>query len=92
MKFVSLTVRLVTLLKALMVVKDLSIRLGKTFHDNLTNLANEFRLFKAEMQQQLPSLREHFLESQKGRHTSTKSSPNMGSGLTRIGACNSMGW
>ena len=33
------------------VVKDLSIRLDKTSHDSLTNLANEFRLFKAEMQQ-----------------------------------------
>ena len=35
------------------VVKDLSIRLDKTFHDSLTNLASEFTLFEAEMQQQL---------------------------------------
>ena len=34
-------------------VKDLSIRLDKTFYDSLTNLASEFTLFEAEMQQQL---------------------------------------
>ena len=38
-------------------VKDLPIRLEKTSHDDLTNLANKFRLFKAEMQQQITSLR-----------------------------------
>ena len=32
------------------VVKDLPIRLDKTSHDDLTKLANEFRLFKAEIQ------------------------------------------
>ena len=50
------------------VVKDLPIRLDKTSHDDLPNLANEFRLFKAEMQQQITSLRERFLEIQKGTH------------------------
>ena len=50
------------------VVKDLTIRLDKTSHDDLPNLANEFRLFKAEMQQQITSLRERFLEIQKGTH------------------------
>ena len=39
------------------VVKDLPIRLEKTSHDDLINLANKFRLFKAEMQQQITSLR-----------------------------------
>ena len=43
--------------------EDLSIRLDKTSHDDVANLANEFRLSKAEMQQQLISLREHFLEN-----------------------------
>ena len=43
------------------VVKDLPVRLDKTSHDDTTNLANEFRLFKAEMQQQITRLREHFL-------------------------------
>ena len=42
------------------VVKDLPIRLDKTSHDDLTKLANEFRLFKAEMQQRITNLREHF--------------------------------
>ena len=32
------------------VVKDLPVRSDKNFHDGLTKLANEFRLFKAEMQ------------------------------------------
>ena len=32
------------------VVKDLPIRLNKTSYDDLTKLANEFRLFKAEIQ------------------------------------------
>ena len=32
------------------VVKDLAIRSDKTSHDDLTKLANEFKLFKAEMQ------------------------------------------
>ena len=50
------------------VVKDLSIRLDKTSHHSLTNLADEFRLFNTEMQQQLTSLRKHFLESQKGTY------------------------
>ena len=35
------------------IAKDFSVRLDKTSHDNLTNLVNEFRLFKAEMQQQI---------------------------------------
>ena len=56
------------------VVKDLPIRLDKTSHDDLTKLANEFRLFKAEMQQQIASLREHFLEIQKDTHL-LKSAP-----------------
>ena len=43
--------------------EDLSIRLDKTSHDDVANLANSFRLSKAEMQQQLISLREHFLEN-----------------------------
>ena len=57
------------------VVKDLPIRLDKTSHDDLTKLANEFRLFKAEMQQQITRLREHFLEIQKDTHL-PKSAPN----------------
>ena len=58
------------------VVKDLPIRLDKTSHDDLTKVANEFRLFKAEMQQQITSLREHFLEIQKDTHL-PKSAPNL---------------
>ena len=58
------------------VVKDLPIRLDKTSHDDLTKLANEFRLFKAEMQQQITSLRGHFLEIQKDTHL-PKSAPNL---------------
>ena len=58
------------------VVKDLSIMLDKTSHDDLTKLANEFRLFKAEMQQQITSLRGHFLEIQKDTHL-PKSAPNL---------------
>ena len=50
------------------VVKDLPIRLAK--------FANEFRLFKAEMQQQIASLHEHFLEIQKDTHL-PKSAPNL---------------
>ena len=50
------------------VVKDSLIRLAKTSHDDLTKLANEFRLFKAEMQQQITSLRGYFLEIEKGTH------------------------
>ena len=60
------------------IVKDLAIRLDKTSHDNLTNLANEFKLFKAEMQQQITSLREHFSGSQEGTHL-PKSAPNLDS-------------
>ena len=55
-------------LKSTNVVKGLPIRLDKTSHDDLTNLANEFRLFKAEMQQQITSLRGYFLEIEKGTH------------------------
>ena len=58
------------------VVKDLAIRLDKTSHDDLTKLANKFRLFKAEMQQQMTSLREHFLEIQKDTHL-PKSASNL---------------
>ena len=71
------------------VVKDLSIRLDKTSHDSLTNLANEFRLFKAEVQQQPTSLREHFLESQKGTHL-PKNAPNFDSGLLSHGSENTI--
>ena len=71
------------------VVIDLSIRLDKTFHDSLTNLANEFRLFKAEVQQQLTSLREHFSESQKGTHL-PKNAPNFDSGLLSHGSEHTM--
>ena len=39
-------------------------------------LQNEFRLFKAEMQQQITSLRGHFLEIQKDTHL-PKSAPNL---------------
>ena len=67
------------------VVKDFSIRLDKTSHDYLTNLANEFRLLKAGMQQQLTSLREHFLDSQKGTQLA-KSSPNFDSSLLSNGS------
>ena len=52
------------------VAKDFSIMLDKTSHDDLTKLANGFRLFKAGMQQQITGLRGHFLEIQ--RHTSTE--------------------
>ena len=58
------------------VVKDLPIRLDKTSHDDLTKLANEFRLFKAEMQQQLTSLWGHFLDIHKGTHLPI-SAPNL---------------
>ena len=58
------------------VVKDLPIRLDKTSHDDLTKLANEFRLFKGEMQQQITSLREHYLEIQKDTHL-PKSTSNL---------------
>ena len=58
------------------VVKDLPIRLDKTSHDNLTKLANEFRLLKAEMQQKIISLRGHFLEIQKDTHL-PKIAPNL---------------
>ena len=61
-------------LESIDVVKDFPIRLEKTSHDDLTKLANEFRLFKAEMQQQIASLREHFLEIQKDTHL-LKSAP-----------------
>ena len=57
--------------------------LGST--DRLTNSANEFRLFKAEMQQQTTSLGEHFLESQKGTHL-PKSAPNFDSSLPAHGS------
>ena len=67
------------------VVKDLPVRLDETSHDSLTNLANEFRLFKAEVQQQLTSLREHFLESQKGTYL-PKNAPNLDSGLLSYGS------
>ena len=58
------------------VAKDLQIRLGKTSHDDLTKLANEFRSFKAEIQQQITSLGEHFLEIQKDTHL-PKSAPHL---------------
>ena len=58
------------------VAKDLQIRLDKTSHDNLTKLANEFRSFKAEIQQQITSLREHFLEIQKDTYL-PKRVPNL---------------
>ena len=67
------------------IVKDLAIRLDKTSHYNLTNLANEFKLFKAEMQQQITSLREHFSGSQGGTHLS-KSAPNLDSSLLSRGS------
>ena len=67
------------------VAKDLPIRLGKTSHDDLTNLANECRLFKAEMQQQLTSFREYFLDIQKGTRL-PKSSPNLESSLLSHGS------
>ena len=69
------------------VVKDLPIRLDKTSHDDLTKLANEFRLFKAEMQQQVTSLRGHFLVIQKDTHL-PKSAPNLDFKFTRVGAYN----
>ena len=58
------------------VAKDLQIRLDKTSHDDLTKLANEFRSFKAEIQQQITSLREHFLEIQKNAYL-PKSAPSL---------------
>ena len=67
------------------IVKDLAIRLDKTSHYNLTNLANEFKLFKAEMQQQITSLREHFSGSQGGTHL-PKSAPNLDSSLLSRGS------
>ena len=56
--------------------KDMPIRLDKTSNDDLTKLASEFRLFKAEMQQQIASLQEHFLKIQKDTHL-PKSTPNL---------------
>ena len=44
-----------------------------------------FRLFKTEMQQQLISLREHFLDSQKGTHK-PKNSPNLDARLLSHGS------
>ena len=67
------------------VVKDLSTRLDKSSHSDLTNLANELRLLKAEMQQQVTSLREHFVDSQKDTHL-PKSYPNLESGLLSHGS------
>ena len=67
------------------VVKGFPIRLDETSHNSLINLANEFRLFKAEVQQQLASLREHFLESQKGTYL-PKNTPNFDSGLLSYGS------
>ena len=58
------------------VVKDLPIRLHKTSHDDLTKLANQVRLLKAEIQQQIASLWEHFLELQKETHL-PKSASNL---------------
>ena len=58
------------------IAKDLQIRSDKTSHDDLTKSANEFRSFKAEIQQQITSLREHFLEIQKDTHL-PKSAPNL---------------
>ena len=58
------------------VVKDLSIMLDKTSHYDLTKLGNEFRLFKAEMQQQITSLPRHLLETQEDIHL-PKSAPNL---------------
>ena len=66
------------------VVKDFPIRLDETSHSSLINLANEFRLFKAEAQQQLTSLWEHFLESQKGTYL-PKNTPNFDTGLLSYG-------
>ena len=66
------------------VVKDLPVRLVKTSHDDLTTLANEFRLLKADMQQQLTILWEHFLEIQKDTHL-LKSVPNLGSSVLSQG-------
>ena len=60
------------------------IRLEKAFYDNLTNSTNKFRLFKAEMQQQITSLRECFLESQRGTHL-PKCTPNLDSSLLSHG-------
>ena len=67
-------------------VKDFSIMLDKTFHDDLTKLANEFRLFKVEMQQQITSLRRHFLEIQEDTLL-PKSAPNLDFSA-RVGAWN----
>ena len=67
------------------IVKDLAIRLDKTSHYNLTNLVNEFQLFKAEMQQLITSLREHFSGSEGGTHL-TKSAPNLDSSLLSRGS------
>ena len=58
------------------VIKELPIRLDKTYHDDLRKLANEFRLFKAEMQEQITRLRGRFLEIQKDTHL-PKSAPNL---------------
>ena len=58
------------------IAKDLQIRSDKTSHDDLTKLANEFRSFKAEIQQQITSSREHFLKIQKDTHI-PKSAPNL---------------
>ena len=67
------------------VVKELPIRLDKTSHDDLTKLANVFRLFKAEMQQQITSLRKYFLEIQKDAHL-PKSTPNLDSSALSHGS------
>ena len=73
-------------LESIDVVKDLSVRLDKTSHDDLTNLANGFRLCKAEMKQQLTSLQEHFLESQKDTLLPKSSLPNLYASLLSHGS------
>ena len=55
------------------VVKDLPIMSEKTSHDSVTNLANEFTLLKAEMQQQLTIIVTFLREPE--RHTFTKKHP-----------------
>ena len=71
------------------VVKELPIRLDKTSHDDLRKLANDFSLFKAEMQQQITRLRGHFLEIQKDTHL-PKGAPNLDFSTVSHGSVHTM--
>ena len=45
-------------------------KLWRTLNNDITNLSNEFKLFKIEMQHQLVTFREYFLENRNDQHVS----------------------